>query len=429
MVAPMPGVRYPPHAPVYVNTYENVDFETFEEFIETDEARKRAKTVNTYLIITQYLSKRTFDCQPHVTLGCEHGEGRKNKIRLDDEDEDEEEEVPVVEMTPREKTFTIATAFMWNDKPETYEWGKITEIKTTLEYSRLKERDSDKNNPVIAQLCYNIKRVPKILVDPENLCKHWLSRVAQNILHLVIPLYPEGLVSSVPSTVITKGRRKTDSTKRDKSQWEHIQIAHYLKGRSSVGCFGNVHQIFGNLSETYLQPNLSKDILLNPTSLSQIPLLKDNTSHYDSAKCLNKFYTCNNNHVYVTNVRGSACPDCQRYPLGAQTMTRELKYVEGNNNGVAAASSVGITGNVKGYVQGLVMYMVTDDLSVTPMSMVSSITMMNNFKVSKLDVLEERVVKVGMNESLELLKACFGSKAVLTSVFLCKKRGSTVGAN
>lgn len=165
-----------------------------------------------------------------------------------------------------------------------------------------------------------------------------------------------------------------------------------------MGCFGNVHQSFGNLSETYLQPNLSKDILLNPTSLSQIPLLKDNTSHYDSSKCLNKFYTCNNNHVYVTNVSGSACPDCQRYPLGAQTMTRELKYIEGNNNGVAAASSVGITGNVKGYVQGLVMYMVTDDLSVTPMSMVSNITMMNNFKVSKLDVLEERVVKVGMNE-------------------------------
>ncbi|KAI5668678.1 hypothetical protein M9H77_18531 [Catharanthus roseus] len=64
--------------------------------------------------------------------------------------------------------------------------GHITEIKTTLEYSRLKEKDNDNSNPIIAQLCYNvshlalriikdeIKRALKILSDPENLCGHWI---------------------------------------------------------------------------------------------------------------------------------------------------------------------------------------------------------------------------------------------------------------
>ncbi|KAI5660100.1 hypothetical protein M9H77_28893 [Catharanthus roseus] len=78
-------------------------------------------------------------------------------------------------------------------------------------------------------------------------------------------------------------------------------------------------------------------------------------------------------------------------------MTRKMKYVETTNDGVATQVT-NASGNHKGYVQDLVMYMVSDDLSVTPMSMVSSITMMNKFNLSKLDVLEERVVDVVMND-------------------------------
>ncbi|KAI5656574.1 hypothetical protein M9H77_25367 [Catharanthus roseus] len=96
----------------------------------------------------QYMSKRIFDCRPYMTLGCEHGEGRKKKARLDgdvDDDEDEEEEVPAI----------------------------------------------------------------------------GLRRAAQNILHLVIPLNLECPISGAPSTVITKGRRKKNATKRDKSLGAH----------------------------------------------------------------------------------------------------------------------------------------------------------------------------------------------------------------
>ncbi|KAI5671830.1 hypothetical protein M9H77_12194 [Catharanthus roseus] len=60
-----------------------------------------------------------------------------------------------------------------------------------------------------------------------------LRRAAQNILHHVIPLNSEGPVSRAPPMVINKGRRKTDSTRRDKSHWEHIQIVHARMKKSS----------------------------------------------------------------------------------------------------------------------------------------------------------------------------------------------------
>ncbi|KAI5678927.1 hypothetical protein M9H77_09877 [Catharanthus roseus] len=60
-----------------------------------------------------------------------------------------------------------------------------------------------------------------------------LRRATQNILHHIIPLNPEDSVFEAPHTVITKGRHKIDSPKRDKSHWEHIQIAHARMKKSS----------------------------------------------------------------------------------------------------------------------------------------------------------------------------------------------------
>ncbi|KAI5663731.1 hypothetical protein M9H77_23054 [Catharanthus roseus] len=42
-----------------------------------------------------------------------------------------------------------------------------------------------------------------------------------------------GTVVKPLETVVTKGRRKTNSTKRDKSHWEYVSIAHRKIGKSS----------------------------------------------------------------------------------------------------------------------------------------------------------------------------------------------------
>ncbi|KAI5681743.1 hypothetical protein M9H77_02971 [Catharanthus roseus] len=116
-LALMPGARVPSTRARFWRHQEDVDPETFEEFIETEEeyvdhiylfetdvlfesetnlvkwARKRAKTVNTYLIITRYLSKRRFEHRP---------EGKKIRLDDDDDDQDEKEEVPVKHKGPYE---------------------------------------------------------------------------------------------------------------------------------------------------------------------------------------------------------------------------------------------------------------------------------------------------------------------------------------
>ncbi|KAL9143479.1 hypothetical protein ABFS82_14G239700 [Erythranthe guttata] len=71
-----------------------------------------------------------------------------------------------------------------------------------------------------------------------------------------------------------------------------------------------------------------------------------------------------------------------------------------------------------GFVKGVVTYMVMDDLVVTPMSTISSITLLNKFNIKEVGSLQEKVVDLGMAEAVKLLKAALESDKVLTSVFL-----------
>ncbi|XP_024956392.1 uncharacterized protein LOC112498860 isoform X2 [Citrus sinensis] len=63
--------------------------------------------------------------------------------------------------------------------------------------------------------------------------------------------------------------------------------------------------------------------------------------------------------------------------------------------------------------------MVSDDLSVTPVSMTSGIELLQH-NVKDIGVLEKRVVELGIDEGLELLKNSLKSKTALTNVFLMK---------
>ncbi|XP_010034125.1 uncharacterized protein LOC104423315 [Eucalyptus grandis] len=74
-----------------------------------------------------------------------------------------------------------------------------------------------------------------------------------------------------------------------------------------------------------------------------------------------------------------------------------------------------------GFVQGVVTYMVMDDLTVMPMSNISSITLLNRFNVKEIGHLEEKVISLGMDEGVKLLRASLNSKKVLTDAFLREK--------
>ncbi|KAI3461377.1 hypothetical protein Pfo_018040 [Paulownia fortunei] len=179
-----------------------------------------------------------------------------------------------------------------------------------------------------------------------------------------------------------------------------------LKKQGMVGSLANLYKSIENLNDSYIQPNQSKDTLLKPVarvSGSSVPLLA-----LKDAPTVKKFYKCSCSQYvsYVSDDPSANCPNCFR------KMTVNLPYVAPPTVQQASASGEG------GFVKGVVTYMVMDDLVVTPLSTISSVTLLNKFNVKEVSALEEKVVNFSMDEVVKLLNASLQSKRVLTDVFL-----------
>ncbi|KAM3704478.1 hypothetical protein ACB098_03G006500 [Castanea mollissima] len=197
-----------------------------------------------------------------------------------------------------------------------------------------------------------------------------------------------------------------------------------LTKQGMVGSLGNIYESIENLNITYLQPNLNKETLLKPKvhipgGGTGVPLLLPNVESSSSSL---KFYKCagsdrpcvivvgnqsNNCKDYVADDNRAICPSCEK------VMSHELNFVPSPR-----ATNAGSSSSEEGYVKGVVSYMVMDDLVVKPMSTISSITLLNSFNVKDLGALEEKVIHLGIDEGVKLLKASLRSKNVLTDVFL-----------
>uniref|UniRef100_A0A803Q468 DUF674 domain-containing protein n=1 Tax=Cannabis sativa TaxID=3483 RepID=A0A803Q468_CANSA len=204
-------------------------------------------------------------------------------------------------------------------------------------------------------------------------------------------------------------------------------IIRLLSAKGMVGTLGKLYQSFEDLSETYIQTNVDKNILLKPKSSalgeSSTHLLltnEDTTSHvkvfYSCGKTFGSTYhsssTCS--PCYVSDDPKAICPNC------GSLINKVLIFVsppKSTNVGGSSSSGAEVEG---GFVKGVVTYMIMDDLQVKPMSTISSIAMLNTFNVKEVGALQEKTVSVGINEGLKLLKASLQTKMVLTDVFLKK---------
>lgn len=185
-----------------------------------------------------------------------------------------------------------------------------------------------------------------------------------------------------------------------------------LTEQGMVGSLGKLYDSIEDLSDTYMQSSENKDALLNPkfpsSGVAAVPLLLpsiETESGLTLYGCpLTVFSNC---RLYVACSGTVRCPQC-RDPMN-QKRTLVAPPVDG------------VSSREGGYVKGVVTYMIMDDLTVRPMSTISSITMLNKFNVKEVGVLEEKVVYLGMDEGVKLLKASLQSKTVLTDVFMAKK--------
>ncbi|KAI5657623.1 hypothetical protein M9H77_26416 [Catharanthus roseus] len=66
-----------------------------------------------------------------------------------------------------------------------------------------------------------------------------MRHLAKGVLNHVLPEDLGVTLTSPPEVAVTKGQKKTDSTKRDKSHWEHVSIAHRKIQKSSGFVFSS----------------------------------------------------------------------------------------------------------------------------------------------------------------------------------------------
>ncbi|KAG6760272.1 hypothetical protein POTOM_036779 [Populus tomentosa] len=188
-------------------------------------------------------------------------------------------------------------------------------------------------------------------------------------------------------------------------------VIRLLTKSTTIGCISNLYGSLEKLDESYLQPNQNKDSILKPTITTQVTnpnfLLPDTKMPENR-----KLYYCSSHPGYVSDIQNSVCSYCR-----SRSMNQVVKFVGTN---VSASTDTPASDQAGGYVKGLVTYMVTDDLSVSPMSMVSVVGLLNKIEIKDFSLLEEKVVEFGIKEGLELLKASLLSKDALTAAFLPK---------
>ena len=172
-------------------------------------------------------------------------------------------------------------------------------------------------------------------------------------------------------------------------------VIRLLTKSTMIGCIANLYGSLEKLDESYLQPNQNKDSILKQTITTQVTnpsfLLPDTKKPENR-----KLYYCSNHPGYVSDIQNSVCSQCRSQGYGnTRYMSQQVKFVVTN---VSASTDTPASDQAGGYVKGLVTYMVTNDLSVSPMSMVSVVGLLNKIEIKDFSVLEEKVVEFGIDE-------------------------------
>jgi hypothetical protein len=164
-------------------------------------------------------------------------------------------------------------------------------------------------------------------------------------------------------------------------------VLHMLQGFSSLSSIDNLYKSLSDLSpDIYLVSEGLKDELCKPQCAAQFEL-KNQILPIGAA-----FLPINYYHTYY---------DCTS-KRWATDLTKEKLYSRNNNISeerfvpfklVDPKSSTAKSS----FAKGPSMYMVTDDLFVSPMSSISTVSFLKRSKVPLSD-LEERVIKIGVKE-------------------------------
>ncbi|OMP02655.1 hypothetical protein COLO4_10936 [Corchorus olitorius] len=150
---------------------------------------------------------------------------------------------------------------------------------------------------------------------------------------------------------------------------------------------------------THLLPNVIQSQSSDQSPVLQRMVIGPNPIQRQPPSSIRKNYkcsNCNNHFNYTTLAAGQYCPYC-----GGTLVVLDDKQKS--------------SGHVRGFT-----YIIMDDLAVSPMSILPTITLLHTkFNIKDVSTtVEERLVDVGRDEALKLLKTSMLSKTVFTDVFL-----------
>jgi len=232
-------------------------------------------------------------------------------------------------------------------------------------------------------------------------------------------------------------------------------VAKLVSAGTMDGSVGRLYESVDRMGSSYLQPGTDRSDLLQPKVLHpdarELLLLRGRGGDDESPIGRFRLYTCAGYCATAAAEANVTCPQCKL--LMATEVAFVLPYAAAAAAAAASSSSApGGDEGAGGYVKGVVTYMVTDGLEVTPMSAISSITLINKFTAGKDVELAEKFVTVGTDEvrswnwiglasvsvclsinshvcffgigrqGLALLKAVLRSDTVLSDVFLARKK-------
>jgi hypothetical protein len=177
-------------------------------------------------------------------------------------------------------------------------------------------------------------------------------------------------------------------------------VAKLISAGTMHGSIGRLYQSVDRMGESYLQPGTDKSDLLQPKVLhpdARELLLLQQGDGKNATPPLARFrmFTCAGYCATATVETTAKCPLCM------QAMSTEVAFVPPCSGGARGQGSS--ADEAGGYVKGVVTYMVTDGLEVTPMSAISSITLINKFSVCMDVQLAEKYVSVGAEEVCSFL--------------------------
>ncbi|XP_059628042.1 uncharacterized protein LOC132270850 isoform X1 [Cornus florida] len=190
-------------------------------------------------------------------------------------------------------------------------------------------------------------------------------------------------------------------------------ILKLLGGKSSLGTFDSLYKNINDLTtENYLKSEELKNVLLSP-KLAPFFACENQLLHIEESSSRQYLlYTCGatDGELFVHPMTSKFDGCCFGQELGLLSM-------------VNPKSSTGETTGGGGFVKGPAKFMVTDDLVVTPLSPISSISFLGKLDVPITDV-DQKVVTVGGEEALNLLKAALISETALTDVFTSRDQSA-----